>query len=602
MSDVVGYRVAMPGASAPAALRDRVQQLLAPVRRHRARARQRLRRRARSPSRWRRSSRASSASTSRPSSSRRATSSRRRTASSIVGDATALPFEYGSFDIAGCMRVLHHARRPELVVSELARVTRPGGADPPRRPARVRRPGRLGRDRPVRAGARPVPHAAAARPGHPLPARRQRPRRADERDHARAARPRALPRPRRSRGRRAAARQRHGARRRLRGRDRLVRRAQARRARPVGARPVRACRWCRLRLVGVLRVPEHSCRERRQQRLRDRAEAGTGTTGRRSPPCPARPPRAPSSRRAPGRRRRAGRAGWRRTSDAGSPGVVTNPGRIVCTSMPDAAQRGPQRPRERHLGVLRGGVRGSRGEHDRAADRGDVGDVRAPVRSRRLPQPVEQAPGHPDAAEVVDRERPLDELERRVDEGPASEDAGAVDEQVDGRVALEDARRRLGDGRPVGDVAELELRHRSRSRGARSTSSRRATSTQCQPWLASSRAVASPMPDDAPVTTATRRGVDALRHASGRTARSAFAWNARLLATSAVAQPRHQTPGRRRRARLPAGTGTTARRPRCCRARRPARSSSRRCSGCTTMWRSTGCSSSCLCGKPSVST
>lgn len=45
----------------------------------------------------------------------------------VVGDATALPFEYGSFDIVGCMRVLHHARRPELVVSELARVTRPGG-------------------------------------------------------------------------------------------------------------------------------------------------------------------------------------------------------------------------------------------------------------------------------------------------------------------------------------------------------------------------------------------------------------------------------------------------------------------------------------------
>ncbi len=44
-----------------------------------------------------------------------------------VGDATALPFEYGAFDIAGCMRVLHHARRPELIVSELARVIRPGG-------------------------------------------------------------------------------------------------------------------------------------------------------------------------------------------------------------------------------------------------------------------------------------------------------------------------------------------------------------------------------------------------------------------------------------------------------------------------------------------
>jgi ubiquinone/menaquinone biosynthesis C-methylase UbiE len=45
----------------------------------------------------------------------------------ILGDATALPFAYGSFDIAGCMRVLHHAHRPELIVSELARVTRPGG-------------------------------------------------------------------------------------------------------------------------------------------------------------------------------------------------------------------------------------------------------------------------------------------------------------------------------------------------------------------------------------------------------------------------------------------------------------------------------------------
>ena len=45
----------------------------------------------------------------------------------IAGDATALPFEYGSFDIAGCLRVLHHARRPELIVSELVRVTRPGG-------------------------------------------------------------------------------------------------------------------------------------------------------------------------------------------------------------------------------------------------------------------------------------------------------------------------------------------------------------------------------------------------------------------------------------------------------------------------------------------
>jgi SAM-dependent methyltransferase len=45
----------------------------------------------------------------------------------VSGDAEALGFPYGDFDLVGCLRVLHHVRRPELVVSELARVTRPGG-------------------------------------------------------------------------------------------------------------------------------------------------------------------------------------------------------------------------------------------------------------------------------------------------------------------------------------------------------------------------------------------------------------------------------------------------------------------------------------------
>lgn len=45
----------------------------------------------------------------------------------VTGDVQALPFGYGEFDLAGCLRVLHHVRRPELAVSELARVTRPGG-------------------------------------------------------------------------------------------------------------------------------------------------------------------------------------------------------------------------------------------------------------------------------------------------------------------------------------------------------------------------------------------------------------------------------------------------------------------------------------------
>jgi ubiquinone/menaquinone biosynthesis C-methylase UbiE len=45
----------------------------------------------------------------------------------VEGDGTALPFEDGSFDLAGTLRTLHHVRRPELIVAELTRVTRPGG-------------------------------------------------------------------------------------------------------------------------------------------------------------------------------------------------------------------------------------------------------------------------------------------------------------------------------------------------------------------------------------------------------------------------------------------------------------------------------------------
>jgi ubiquinone/menaquinone biosynthesis C-methylase UbiE len=45
----------------------------------------------------------------------------------VEGDATRLPFGYAEFDLGCSHRVLHHVRRPELVVSELARVTRPGG-------------------------------------------------------------------------------------------------------------------------------------------------------------------------------------------------------------------------------------------------------------------------------------------------------------------------------------------------------------------------------------------------------------------------------------------------------------------------------------------
>jgi SAM-dependent methyltransferase len=46
----------------------------------------------------------------------------------VEGDITSLPFDSFSFDLACTRRTLHHVARPELVVAELARVTRRGGA------------------------------------------------------------------------------------------------------------------------------------------------------------------------------------------------------------------------------------------------------------------------------------------------------------------------------------------------------------------------------------------------------------------------------------------------------------------------------------------
>ena len=45
----------------------------------------------------------------------------------VEGDIEKLDFARASFDLAGTLRTLHHVPRPELVVAELTRVTRPGG-------------------------------------------------------------------------------------------------------------------------------------------------------------------------------------------------------------------------------------------------------------------------------------------------------------------------------------------------------------------------------------------------------------------------------------------------------------------------------------------
>lgn len=45
----------------------------------------------------------------------------------VEGDAAALPFGFGEFDLVTCIRTLHHTPRPEVVLAELVRVTRLGG-------------------------------------------------------------------------------------------------------------------------------------------------------------------------------------------------------------------------------------------------------------------------------------------------------------------------------------------------------------------------------------------------------------------------------------------------------------------------------------------
>ncbi len=45
----------------------------------------------------------------------------------VVADGEHLPFDDFSFDVAASLRTLHHTPRPELLIAELTRVTRPGG-------------------------------------------------------------------------------------------------------------------------------------------------------------------------------------------------------------------------------------------------------------------------------------------------------------------------------------------------------------------------------------------------------------------------------------------------------------------------------------------
>jgi ubiquinone/menaquinone biosynthesis C-methylase UbiE len=45
----------------------------------------------------------------------------------VEGDITDLPFDVSSFDLSATASTIHHVARPELLIAELARVTKPGG-------------------------------------------------------------------------------------------------------------------------------------------------------------------------------------------------------------------------------------------------------------------------------------------------------------------------------------------------------------------------------------------------------------------------------------------------------------------------------------------
>ena len=224
-----------------------------------------------------------------------------------------LPFEYGSFDIVGCMRVLHHARRPELVVSELARVTRPGGRILVIDQIGVRRPCRLGGDRPVRESPRSVAHAAAADQDirgswTPTTSTSSRTR------SSRAARPRALPST--SSASRATSADASAA----------WRRAPSTTSRSAGTWRASAAA-CRSRGAGrglAVAPPTGDRRDTPRGRARARgvggspvqsSRVGRGTRARRARPCRARSRRAPRSRPAPGRPRTGDREASRRSVD-----------------------------------------------------------------------------------------------------------------------------------------------------------------------------------------------------------------------------------------------------------------------------------------------
>ena len=198
---------------------------------------------------------------------------------------------------------------------------------------------------------------------------------------------------------------------------------------------------------------------------RIRVDDERGSTTRRSP----RPPE-------PAALREAGRL-----DEARVDGVHRDPARARARSRSSARTR-----------AARASTPSTGPSATRARDRDDVDDVRARA------EPGEEGAQAPDRAEVVRARRPPRSARGRCRGTlPRAGDPRVVHEQVDPRVALEHARGDRLDRVAVADVARPRARRPRAPAGARA---RRRASRPAR----SSRQSAAPIPDEAPVTTATR--------------------------------------------------------------------------------------------------
>ena len=134
---------------------------------------------------------------------------------------------------------------------------------------------------------------------------------------------------------------------------------------------------------------------------------------------------------------------------------------------------------------------------DQAQDRADVDDPAAAL----LAHLRQHGAGHADRAEEIGLEQRASLLDRALLRRAGDAEARVVDQHVDAAGSVEHLAHRAGHRLIVGDVERQE--HHS-VRASRPAVALRLVPYTVNPAPTSARAAASPIPDDAPVTSATR--------------------------------------------------------------------------------------------------